>query len=83
MEARLQTAIWYVPSMLSSLMQGWEAARHLGIGSAGVEEGGSGVGEEALAEEVVGLEDAFNVAKVDADGDAHEHVLGSWRVTGK
>ena len=60
------------------LLHGEEEARgHLGVGSSGVEESGGGMGEESVRQKVVGLEDAGDVVHVDADGDAHEHVLGT------
>ena len=52
-----------------------EAAGHLRLGCAGVEEGRGGVGKPALRHQVVGLDCALDVVLVDADGDAHEHVL--------
>mgnify|MGYP001587020265 FL=1 len=52
-----------------------EARRELRMRSTGVEESRGGVGEEALRHEVVRLKDAVDVAAVDTDGDAHEHVL--------
>ena len=53
-----------------------EAGAELGLGRAGVEEGGRGVGEPPLAHQVVGLDGGVNVLLVDAHGHAHQHVLG-------
>lgn len=52
-----------------------EARRQLWPGRAGVEERRRRVREPALGEEVVGLDGAGEVAAVDADRDAHQHVL--------
>lgn len=52
-----------------------EAARHLRLGGAGVEEGGRGVGEEPLGHEVVRLDNLVDVLLVDAHRHAHDHVL--------
>ena len=52
-----------------------EAAGHLRLGRTGVEQGRSGVGEPALGHQVVGLDRTLDVILVDADGDAHQHLL--------
>ena len=49
----------------------------LGAGRPGVEERGGGVGEPALAHEVVGVDGGVDVLHMDADRHAHEHVLGA------
>lgn len=54
-----------------------EARRELGVGGSGVEEGGGRVSEVSLGHEVVGLEDAVEVAAVNTDSDTHDHVLGT------
>lgn len=54
-----------------------EARRHLRIGRSSVKEGRRGVGEEPLGEEVIRLQDAFNIPHVDSHRDTHEHVLGT------
>ena len=58
------------------LLHAHEKARaHLRIGSAGIEERRRGVREVAHGKEVVRLNDTLNVVSVNADADAHEHVL--------
>eukprot|EP00754_Rhynchopus_humris_P001505 Rhum_TRINITY_DN10876_c0_g1::Rhum_TRINITY_DN10876_c0_g1_i1::g.40448::m.40448 len=52
-----------------------EARRHLRARRARVEEGRRRVREPALREQVVGLDDAVDIREVDAEGDAHQHVL--------
>ena len=52
-----------------------EAGRHLVVGSAGVEQGGRGVGEPSLAHQLVSPQRAGQVPGVDAASDPHEHVL--------
>ena len=52
-----------------------EAGRKLRLRRTGVEEGRRGVGEPALAHQVVGLDGGLDVLLVDADGDAHQQVL--------
>ena len=42
-----------------------------------VEESRGGMGEVAFGHEVVGLEDAIDVAPVDAHSDTHDHLLGT------
>ena len=52
-----------------------EAAGHLGIVGAGVEEGGGGVGEPLLAHELVGVQGRVDVLFVDAQTHPHQQVL--------
>ena len=52
-----------------------EAAAELRLRRAGVEEGRRGVREEFVRHHFVGLERARDVLLVDANRDAHDHVL--------
>ena len=54
-----------------------EARGHLRHGGAGVEQGWGGVGEVALAHQVVGVEGFLDVGVVNAHRHAHQHVLRS------
>lgn len=62
---------------LQSSLLDKEAARHLGPGSSGVEESRRRVREILHAHEVVSLEGGVDVIAMNADGDAHEHMLWS------
>ena len=53
-----------------------ETRRQLGAGGTRVEERGGRVGHPALGEHVVGVDGLLHIL-VDADGDAHEQVLGA------
>lgn len=53
-----------------------KAGAELGLGRAGVEERGRGVGEPPLAHQLVGFDGGGNVFLVNAHGHAHQHVLG-------
>ena len=55
-----------------------ETRRHLRVGCTSVEEGRGCMGEVSLRHEIVSLDDSINVACVDTDGNAHDHVLGSF-----
>ena len=52
-----------------------EAAGHLRLGRAGIEQRRGGVGKPTLRHHVVGLDGALDVVLVDPDRDAHEHLL--------
>ena len=54
-----------------------EARRHLRHGGAGVKQRWRGVGEVALAHQVVGVERFLKVRVMNAHGHTHQHVLGS------
>ncbi len=71
--ALLQGVVDAADAVVLQLQQ--EAAAHLRLGGAGVEERGGGVGVPALAQVVVGADGTLQVLLVDADGHAHEHLL--------
>jgi len=52
-----------------------EATRQLRFDSGSVEEGGGGMSEVALGQQVVRDDGGVNVLAVNADSDTHEHVL--------
>lgn len=54
-----------------------EAGAELGPRGAGIEEGGGGVGEPALRQQVVRLDGGVDVVLVDANRHTHQHVLGA------
>ena len=73
LRALLQRVVDAGDAVVLQLQQ--EAAAHLRLGCARVEQGGRGVGVPAFAEGVVGGDGALDVALVDAHGHTHEHVL--------
>ena len=62
--------------MESSFHRDEEARRELGAGGARVEQRGGRVSHPTLREHVVGVDGALDIL-VDADGDAHQQVLGA------
>ena len=54
-----------------------EARAQLRVRSAGIEEGRGGVCKVALGHEVVGLEYSIDIVTVNANGNTHNHLLGS------
>jgi len=69
-----------VDALNGILFHGYEEARgELRVGCASVEECWGGMGKVLRGHEIVGFDCFFNVVAVDADGDAHDHVLGTFR----
>lgn len=58
-----------------------EARTKLGTWCSSIEQGGRRMGEITLRHEIVCLSDTLDVISVDADGDAHDHMLWSLSYT--